>query len=78
MNKSINKAILSRLAEAKEILVASHVRPDGDAVGALLGLGLALQGSGKKVQMVLADGVPSSFKTWKAQSKLRLAIDGQV
>ena len=43
MNELINSAILSRLAEAREILIASHVRPDGDAVGALLGLGLALQ-----------------------------------
>ena len=53
MNESVNKAIKTRLGEAKEILIASHVRPDGDAVGALLGLGLALQQSGKKVQMVL-------------------------
>lgn len=42
--------------------IASHVRPDGDAVGSLLGLGLALQDAGKTVEMILADGVPSSFK----------------
>ena len=77
MNESINRAILSRLAEAKEILVASHVRPDGDAVGALLGLGLALQDSGKKVQMVLADGVPSSFKHLEGAQQIKTAIDGK-
>jgi bifunctional oligoribonuclease and PAP phosphatase NrnA len=77
MNESINRAILSRLAEAKEILVASHVRPDGDAVGALLGLGLALQDSGKKVQMVLADGVPSSFKHLEGADQIKTAIDGK-
>jgi phosphoesterase RecJ-like protein len=44
------------------LLLASHIRPDGDAVGSLLGLGLALQAAGKQVQMVLADGLPSSFK----------------
>ena len=77
MNESINRAILSRLAEAKEILVTSHVRPDGDAVGALLGLGLALQDSGKKVQMVLADGVPSSFKHLEGAQQIKTAIDGK-
>ena len=77
MNESINRAILSRLAEAREILVASHVRPDGDAVGALLGLGLALQDSGKKVQMVLADGVPSSFKHLEGADQIKTAITGK-
>jgi len=51
-----------RLEGAKKVVVASHVRPDGDAIGSLIGLGLALCNAGKSVQMVLADGVPSSFK----------------
>ena len=44
------------------VVIASHVRPDGDAIGSLLGLGLALIDAGKSVQMVLVDGVTSSFK----------------
>ncbi len=51
-----------QLLQAEHILVVSHIRPDGDAVGSLLGLGLALKELGKTVQMVLQDGVPSSFK----------------
>jgi bifunctional oligoribonuclease and PAP phosphatase NrnA len=54
--------IKDRLGAAKKIVIASHVRPDGDAIGSLLGLGLALHDAGKSVQMILADGVPSSFK----------------
>jgi len=54
--------IKDRLGEAKKIVIASHVRPDGDAIGSLLGIGLALRNAGKSVQMILADGVPSSFK----------------
>jgi len=54
--------IKDRLDAAKKIVIASHVRPDGDAIGSLLGLGLALRYAGKAVQMILADGVPSSFK----------------
>ncbi len=51
-----------KLNRANRIRVVSHVRPDGDAVGSLLGLGWSLTTAGKTVQMVLADGVPSSFR----------------
>lgn len=50
------------LREANSALLISHIRPDGDAVGSLLGLGLAMQQAGKRVQMVLADGVPGQFR----------------
>ncbi|OGN74404.1 MAG: hypothetical protein A2X25_05820 [Chloroflexi bacterium GWB2_49_20] len=58
----LDKSIAGRLQTANNILIVSHVRPDGDAIGSLLGLGLALQAIGKQVQMVLSDGVPSSFR----------------
>ena len=62
MTKEISGEIKNRLENANNILIASHVRPDGDAIGSLMGLGLALINAGKKVQMVLADGVPASFR----------------
>jgi bifunctional oligoribonuclease and PAP phosphatase NrnA len=55
------KQLRQQLETAHRVLVVSHVRPDGDAVGSLLGWGLSLQAAGKDVQMVLADGVPSSY-----------------
>jgi phosphoesterase RecJ-like protein len=54
--------IHDQLEKAKNILVLSHLRPDGDAIGSLLGIGLALIGNGKDVQMVLSDGVPGNFR----------------
>jgi phosphoesterase RecJ-like protein len=62
MNSQLTGEIKSRLAAADRIVIASHVRPDGDAIGSLLGLGLALRDAGKSVQMVLVDGAPFSFK----------------
>jgi bifunctional oligoribonuclease and PAP phosphatase NrnA len=62
MNEGITGVIKERLEKSKNLIIASHVRPDGDAIGSLLGLGLALRNAGKSVQMVLVDGVPSSFK----------------
>src|SRR5690606_15463332 len=51
-----------KILAAQRILVLSHIRPDGDAIGSILGLGLALQAGGKQVQMVSADGVPPTFR----------------
>jgi phosphoesterase RecJ-like protein len=62
MNNENVGAIRERLEKSKNIVIASHVRPDGDAVGSLLGLSLALINAGKSVQMVLVDGVPGSYK----------------
>ena len=62
MDSQLTGEIKDRLSAANKIVIASHVRPDGDAIGSLLGLGLALRDAGKSVQMILADGVPSSFK----------------
>lgn len=62
MTEESTGVIKDRLDKARKVVIASHVRPDGDAVGSLLGLGLALRDAGKSVQMVLVDGVPSSFK----------------
>lgn len=61
MNDSVLNTIRRRIEAANSILVVSHIRPDGDAVGSLLGLGLALEAAGKQVQMVLADHVPHTF-----------------
>ena len=55
------KTINALFSEARSVLLAAHIRPDGDAVGSLLGLGNALMQSGKKVFMALSDGLPSNF-----------------
>jgi len=60
-NDSI-EAALQIIQDSDRILIVSHIRPDGDAVGSVLGLGLSLLAAGKDVQMVLEDGVPKSFR----------------
>ncbi len=76
MDQDLNDKIKERLANARSILIASHVRPDGDAIGSLLGLGLALQQAGKNVQMVLADSVSSSFRHLEGANQIKTKIDG--
>jgi len=70
MNSEIHPQIRQLFQSADSFLIVSHIRPDGDAVGSLLGLGLALQEIGKKVQMVLVDGVPASFRHLPGASQI--------
>lgn len=61
MNKDDIQAFGDQISRAERILIISHIRPDGDAVGSLLGLGLMLEEIGKEVNYVLEDGVPIVF-----------------
>jgi phosphoesterase RecJ-like protein len=67
-----------RLQEAQRILVLSHIRPDGDAIGSLLGMGLSLQAAGKEVQMVLSDGVPTSFRHLSGSDQIRTQAEAPL
>jgi phosphoesterase RecJ-like protein len=53
--------VIKRVNDAKRIALVSHVYPDGDAVGSLVGLTLSLQGLNKEVYPVLFDGAPPIF-----------------
>ncbi len=53
--------IAKSLKEAGRILILTHIDPDGDAIGSVLGLGLALERLGKKVTMACQDPVPKRF-----------------
>jgi phosphoesterase RecJ-like protein len=55
-------AILDVLLRGKRFLVCSHARPDGDAVGSMLALGMAIEQMGKGVDLVTADRVPLQYR----------------
>src|SRR3990170_3727284 len=76
-NEALLQIAHKQFQAAKRVLVLSHLRPDGDAVGSLLGLGLSLQEIGKDVQMVLADGVPSNFRHLPGSDQIHTHPEGE-
>lgn len=60
LKKQMNLA-KERIIKSENIYIASHVQPDGDNLGSMLALGLALKKTNKKVYMVETDPVPSDF-----------------
>lgn len=47
--------------DAERILLVTHVSPDGDALGSMLGLGNALRQMGKNITCAVDDGVPAGL-----------------
>ncbi|MDD5561677.1 MAG: DHHA1 domain-containing protein [Candidatus Omnitrophica bacterium] len=57
------KNIRQKILKANSIAISGHVYPDGDSIGSLLALGLALSGLGKKVYMLCQDEIPPSYRS---------------
>lgn len=55
------KPVVEMLQQAQSIGIFCHIRPDGDALGSLLGLGLSLRAMNKKVRLFSADGLSSIY-----------------
>jgi phosphoesterase RecJ-like protein len=66
-----------QIAEADDVLIICHVSPDGDAIGSLLGLGLALEQGKNRVVMACADPVPSSYRHLPSWEKIVHSYQGR-
>jgi len=56
------KAAIDALNASDRLLLTCHVKPDGDALGSLLGLGLALKDAGKDVTFFIEDPAPDTLQ----------------
>lgn len=76
LGQDLDTTIRQMLERAQRILLTTHIRPDGDAMGSLLGLGLALKQAGHEVQMVLPDGFPHTFRHLPGIREIQRTIQG--
>jgi Exopolyphosphatase-related proteins len=67
-------AILEVLRAGERFLVCSHSRPDGDAVGSVLAMGMLLEQMGKHADMVTADRVPTIYRGLPGAEGIRSAL----
>lgn len=72
-------AILGFLRTHQHFLVVSHARPDGDALGSTLAMGMLLDQLGKTADMVTADTVPAIYRglPWADRIRVTPYIDAQ-
>lgn len=59
---------------AERVLIATHVNPDGDAIGSLCGLALACERLGKLATRLSADGVPELYAGVPSANRVVTAV----
>ena len=68
------QAILKLIREGEKFLVCSHSRPDGDAVGSVLAMGILLERLGKRADLVTADRIPAVYRRLPGADRMRTAM----
>ena len=78
MNNSSLSEIASLVREAESIVIISHVRPDGDAVGSQIALGASIYELGKEVILINEDGCPSNLEFLLDSDKILRPSDSHI
>ena len=60
------------------VVILSHARPDGDAIGSQVALGLSLAAAGKEVQLLNEDGTPDSLTFLPGSDRVETPAGGKV
>jgi phosphoesterase RecJ-like protein len=68
-------AATTLLQQAHQIVIVTHVSPDGDAIGSALGLANALQALGKAVTVAVDEGVPTFLAFLPNAALVRPTLD---
>lgn len=71
----MKEPILRALTESRRVLVTSHENPDGDAVGSLLAVGLALEKQHKDVTFFNASPIPAVYRFLPSVGRITATID---
>lgn len=61
LNQSIDKGI-EVIKNSKNIYIGSHIHPDGDNIGSLLALGMALKEMKKTINIIKVDDIPKDYQ----------------
>jgi phosphoesterase RecJ-like protein len=69
------KQVLRSLCESRRAVVASHENPDGDAIGSLLAIGLALEMRFKEVTFFNPSPIPAVYRFLPAVGRITSEID---
>ncbi len=71
------RAMIDRIIETvdakDDLLVVSHVRPDGDSAGSQFALALALESLDKRVSLISRDPMPARYGALPGAGRLRVA-----
>lgn len=67
----IPRKLVQCLKSSNEIVVASHIGPEGDAIGSAVALAIGLEKLGKNVEVVFRGGVPKRYSFLPGTEKVK-------
>jgi phosphoesterase RecJ-like protein len=67
-----------RMLQARRVMLVCHENPDGDALGSALGVGLALESLGARVNLVCVDPVPPMYDYMPQAARFKDAPDADL
>ncbi|MTI70007.1 MAG: bifunctional oligoribonuclease/PAP phosphatase NrnA [Firmicutes bacterium] len=65
MSNSFNskvKRVIEKIKDSKKVALISHIQPDGDSIGSLLGFGLGLKKEYNNIDFIASDKIAKQFK----------------
>ena len=68
------KQIIQQLTKSTRVLLASHASPDGDAIGALLAMGISLDKVGCRVVLHNESPIPAVYRFLPAVERIRKTV----
>lgn len=75
MDSTTIKKIKDEIEQASEILVTTHIGPDGDALGSLTAVGQMLHMLGKQFDLICDDGMLRKFEYLPLAKEVRRRVD---
>ncbi len=75
---AVPPAVPTALLAGKRVLTTGHESPDADAIGSALGIALALESLGARVETVFADPVPAMYDFMPGVERARLSLSADL
>lgn len=67
-------AILQVISQGERFVVCSHARPDGDAIGSMLAMGMLLHQLGKHADLLITDSLPVIYRGLPEADSIAFAL----
>jgi len=71
----MKQRIIQQLKNSSGVLVASHINPDGDAIGSLTAMGMALESMGVRTLLHNESPIPAVYRFLPAVDRIRQRLD---
>lgn len=69
--------IIRHLEKSHHVLLATHVNPDGDAIGSLIAMGMALESLNKKIRLFNESPMPAVYRFLPSVNRIDRHVDPQ-